>query len=299
MAASDRFDRRRLARELTRVGRASVDESLADADTVAAAGAVRIGVTGPPGAGKSTLIARLAETRLNHRSRIGVLAIDPTSPLSGGSILGDRIRMDEITSNPNLYIRSMPSRHAHDGLADNVTEMLAVMDRYGFDDVILETVGSGQADYTIRTLADTVVLVVVPESGDAVQTMKAGVMEMADIYVVNKADRPGAERMAADIRSVLSFKQSSPDDWQPPVLLTSSQDGDQTALDKAIEAHLEWYRGAADIAAQRRARARYHIESLINRRVDELLADAAPESFDQPVREIYRHLVEQLRLAEI
>lgn len=300
MAALDRLDRRRLARALTRAGRASVDESLADADAVATtAGAVRIGVTGAPGAGKSTLIARLAETRLSRRLRIGVLAIDPTSPLSGGSILGDRIRMDEISANPDLYIRSMPSRHAHDGLADNVTEMLAVMDRHGFDEIILETVGIGQADYTIRTLVDTVILLLVPESGDAVQAMKAGVMEMADIYVVNKADRPGAERVAADIRSILALKQSEPGGWRPPVLLTSNEDGDLTALDKAIEAHLEWYRGAVDIAAHRRARTRYHLESLINRRVDELLDEAGPDAFDQPVREIYCRLVEQLRLAEI
>ena len=299
MALSDRLDRRRLARELTRVGNASVDESLAAAPAAPAAGAVRIGVTGAPGAGKSTLIARLAGERLSRRSRIGVLAIDPTSPLSRGSILGDRIRMDEIAANPNLYIRSMPSRRAHDGLADNVTEMLAVMERHGFDDIILETVGIGQADYAIRILVDTVVLVVVPESGDAVQAMKAGVMEMADIYVVNKADRPGAERVAADIRSILALKQSAPGGWRPPVLLSSREDGDLTALDRAIDGHLAWYRGAADIAAQRRARTRYHIESLINRRIDELLDDAGPELFGRPVREIYRRLAQQLRLAEI
>lgn len=298
MAPPEPLDRRGLARGLTRAGRASVDENLAEAETRAADPAMRIGVTGPPGAGKSTLIAKLAAARLSHRGRIGVLAIDPSSPLSQGSILGDRIRMDEVAANPNIYIRSMPSRHAHDGLADNMTEMLAVMDRHGFDDVILETVGIGQADYTIRTLVDTVILVLVPESGDAVQAMKAGIMEMADIYVVNKADRPGAQRTASDIESVLTLKQTDPGDWRPPVLLTSSKDGDLTALDQAIEAHRDWRRDRIDRAAHRRGRVRYHVESLISRRVEELLEDAGPALLDQSLREIYTDLVRRLRTTD-
>lgn len=298
MATRDRLDRRALARSLTRAGRASVGEAMTAARATAAAPALRIGITGPPGAGKSTLIAKLAETRLRHRERVGVLAIDPTSPLSQGSILGDRIRMDEVAANPNLYIRSMPSRHAHDGLADNMTEMLAVMDRHGFDDVILETVGIGQADYTIRTLVDTVILVVVPESGDAVQAMKAGIMEMADIYVVNKADRPGARRTAADIRSVLTLKQIEPGGWQPPVLLTSNRDPDMAALDQAIAAHTDWHRDRIDVAEHRRSRVRYHIESLISRRVEELLEESGPALLDQPLPEIYDHLVRRLRTTE-
>ena len=213
------LNRRALARQLSQAGSASVADALSDAFDVLeeTESAVRIGVTGPPGAGKSTLIARLAAARLQQPGRVGILAIDPTSPLSKGSILGDRIRMEEIAADPNLYIRSMPSRHAHDGMADNMTEMLAVMERHNFDDIILETVGIGQADYAVRTLVDTVILVVMPESGDTVQAMKAGVMEMADIYVVNKADRPGAKRTVADIQSVLALKDFNSDGWQPPV----------------------------------------------------------------------------------
>ncbi len=212
MTRQELLDRRALARQLSLAGRASVADVLSEADSnfKTEKPAVRIGVTGPPGAGKSTLIARLAASRLQHGERVGVLAIDPTSPLSQGSILGDRIRMDEIADDPNLYIRSMPSRHAHDGMADNITGMLAVLESHNFDNIFLETVGIGQADYSVRTLVDTVILVVVPESGDTVQAMKAGVMEMADVYAVNKADRPGAKRTVTDIQSVLALKEIIP-----------------------------------------------------------------------------------------
>ena len=223
-ASAPALDRRRLGRELTRAGRASVAECLAESAAVPDSDALRIGFTGPPGAGKSTLIARLARTRLARPGRIGVLAVDPSSPISHGSILGDRVRMDEIAGHPRLYIRSVPSRNAHDGLADNIAEMLAVMERHGFDDLILETVGVGQADYTVRSLVDTVVLVVTPESGDAIQAMKAGIQEMADIYVVNKADRPGAQRTLADIRAVLQSRDPGPADWRPPVVAASIEE---------------------------------------------------------------------------
>ena len=206
--------------------------------------------------------------------------------------------MDAIAGNPNLYIRSMPSRHAHDGLADNMTEMLSVMEQSGFDDVVLETVGIGQADYTIRTLVDTVVLVVVPESGDAIQAMKAGIMEMADIYVVNKADRPGAKATAADIQSILDLKSIASVGWRPEVILTSNEEGDLSALDEAIERHLDWTRKTINTTTQRRARMRHHVESLITRRLDELLDDSGPEFLDQSIDLIYDDLVRKLRFSE-
>ena len=288
------FDRRALGRELTRIGRASVRDTLAGFADSGAAPASRIGVTGPPGAGKSTLIARLAEHRLARVPRIGVLAIDPTSPVSQGSILGDRVRMDGVAQNPGLYIRSMPSRYAHDGLSDNVADLMNAMEAFGFDDLIVETVGVGQADYAIRTLVDTVVLVVVPESGDAIQAMKAGILEMADIYVINKADLPGADRAAAEIRSVLGFHRYEASDWRPPVIKTSSRDDDLDALDAAIEAHLAWTRETADLRQRQRARNRYHVQSLINRRLGELMDGTESDLFDRPIREIYEDFVRRL-----
>ena len=183
-----RNPRRALSRALSRIANADVSETLAQQNASTPATLSRIGITGAPGAGKSTLIARLAHLRKGVDRKIAVLAIDPTSPVSQGSILGDRIRMDSIADDPDIFIRSIPSRRAHDGLTDNTADLLNAMEGHGFDEVILESVGVGQAEYTIRTLVDTVVLVLLPESGDAIQAMKAGILEMADIYVVNKAD---------------------------------------------------------------------------------------------------------------
>lgn len=293
-----KFDRRSLARHLTRVSKASVVESLADLGVEPEGAANRIGVTGPPGSGKSTLIAKLLETRILRYSSIGVLAIDPTSPVSGGSILGDRIRMDDVATNPNIYIRSMPSMNAHDGLSNNVSSLLTVMDQYGFDEVFLETVGSGQVDYTIRTLVDTVILVLVPESGDLVQAMKAGVMEMADIYVINKADRPGARKSAANISSVLQHRPTDSTGWKPPVLVTSKENQDLKELDEALEKHRQWRQQTVGGTQQSRARTRYHVESLIHQHVTELLDQTGDEFFDQNLQQIYSNIVKNLKIAK-
>src|SRR5262249_53723903 len=179
------LDRRAVAKALTRCANATVSEALATAsDPANGSFARRIGITGDPGTGEGTLISQLAQRRLATAERLGVLAIDPTSPFSGGAILGDRVRMDAVLQDERVFIRSFASRSAHGGLTDNVSDLLAVMDRHAFDEVILETVGVGQTEYTVRVLVDTVVLVLIPESGDQIQAMKAGLMETADIYVV-------------------------------------------------------------------------------------------------------------------
>ncbi|MDP6376146.1 MAG: GTP-binding protein [Pseudomonadales bacterium] len=287
-------NRRALSRALTRASRASVADCLAAVASSPHDPATRIGITGPPGAGKSTLIARLAATRLEARARMAVLAIDPTSPISRGSILGDRIRMDTVAEHPGLYIRSIPSRNAHDGLADNICEMLMVLDKHGFDEVILETVGVGQADYEIRNLVDTVVLVLVPESGDAVQAMKAGILETADIYVVNKCDCAGAEQMLHDIRSVVDYRHVEPGEWRPPVLSASITDDSIAELDEAINAHSLWRDDHNDADLHRRARLRYHVESLMSRRVAELFDEARSDLLQRPIREVYAELARKL-----
>lgn len=270
MSEMSRNPRRALSRALSRIANADVGETLAQATPATGSALIRIGVTGPPGAGKSTLIARLAKLRKGSRRKIAVLAIDPTSPVSQGSILGDRIRMDSIADDPDIFIRSVPSRRAHDGLTDNTADLLNAMEGHGFDEVILESVGVGQAEYSIRTLVDTVVLVLLPESGDAIQAMKAGILEMADIYVVNKADLPGAELMAAEIEMVA--QRQSADGWTPPVIRTTRNDPDGFAkLDAAIASHAEWRVTHTNVDNIRRARARYQAQGLIARRVDEIL----------------------------
>ena len=261
------LDRHALGRRLSRLANASAADLLHRQIAHApAAPARRIGLTGPPGAGKSTLAGHLALHRMRGQ-RLGVLAIDPSSPRTGGAILGDRIRMDELAGSSELYIRSIGSRSAHDGLSDNLPEMLDTMDEFGFDEVLLETVGVGQAEYAARAQVDTLVLVLLPESGDIVQAMKAGIMEMADIFVVNKADLPGAQKMATDIQRIAALARHPQGEWRAPVLLVSaSQPATVAALSECIDRHQAWLAESDQRAALLQARARYRLKRLIERR---------------------------------
>jgi len=167
----------------------------------------RIGITGPPGAGKSTLVAALVAAYRARGETVAVVAVDPTSPYTGGALLGDRIRLGEATLDPGVFMRSMATRGSLGGLARTTREAVDLMDAFGFDRVLIETVGVGQTELDIAATADTVAVVLVPESGDAVQAMKAGLMEIADIFIINKADRPGAERLAREVQTMLHLRQ--------------------------------------------------------------------------------------------
>jgi LAO/AO transport system kinase len=274
------IDRRRLGKALSRIADAGVAQALANIGDHA--GRVRrIGVTGPPGAGKSTLISRLARRRLDGGATVGVVAVDPSSPYTQGAILGDRIRMEHVAEDPRLFIRSLASRGAHDGLADNIADILATLEGFAFDEVILETVGVGQAEYSARTLVDTLVLVLMPQAGDQIQAMKAGMLETADIYVVNKADLPGADKTASEIRGVVALRRRVDAAWEPPVILTGARDADGLAeLDQAVTRHLAFARDTTDPVETRRRRTEYHLKSLVQRRVAEILA-ASPDLVDR------------------
>jgi LAO/AO transport system kinase len=169
----------------------------------------RIGITGPPGAGKSTLIERLVAGYRAAGLTVGVLAVDPSSPFTGGALLGDRIRMERATLDPGVFIRSMASRGSLGGMATTTGEVADVMDAFGFDRIIIETVGVGQSELDVIRVADTTVVVLVPESGDGIQVMKAGLMEIADVFVVNKADRPGADRLRQELEVALGVRTGS------------------------------------------------------------------------------------------
>jgi LAO/AO transport system kinase len=169
----------------------------------------RIGITGPPGAGKSTITTLLARSMRADGFRVGIVAVDPTSPFTGGALLGDRIRMEEIALDPGVFIRSMATRGSLGGLASATREVADVLDAFGCERILIETVGVGQSELDVARAADTSVVVLVPESGDAIQTLKAGVMEIADIFVVNKADRPGADRLRTDIELMLGMRMGS------------------------------------------------------------------------------------------
>ncbi|HSL72243.1 MAG TPA: methylmalonyl Co-A mutase-associated GTPase MeaB [Longimicrobiales bacterium] len=164
----------------------------------------RIGITGPPGAGKSTLSAALIRVYRARGERVGVVAVDPTSPFTGGALLGDRIRMSDVSLDEGVFIRSMASRGSLGGLAITTKEVADVMDAFGFDRVLIETVGVGQAELDVAGAADSTVVVLVPESGDSIQAMKAGLMEAADLFVINKSDRPGADRITREIQLMLT-----------------------------------------------------------------------------------------------
>src|SRR5436309_2025769 len=210
-----------------------------------------VGVTGPPGAGKSTLTDRLTAHLRAAERRIGIVAVDPSSPFSGGAVLGDRIRMQAHFLDPGVFIRSLASRGSHGGVARATRDVIRRFDAFGMDRILVETVGVGQTELDVMRLADTTVVVLVPEAGDAVQVMKAGLLEIADIFLVNKADRDGAERMRSELAQMLHLRPAAA--WSIPVLLTqAATDGGTAAVLDALEQHRAFL--AADPERARRAR---------------------------------------------
>jgi LAO/AO transport system kinase len=280
-------ERRRLSRLLSRLANATVSEALAAAAAETST-CRRVGVTGAPGAGKSSLLAKLAPHRLRGEDDLAIIAIDPTSPISGGAILGDRIRMQDLATDPHIYIRSLASRGSTDGLADNLSDILAAIDGFAFAEVVIETVGVGQVEYAIRGLVDTLVLVLTPGAGDQVQAMKSGILETADIYVINKADMPGARQMMADLATVLKQRVRGPADWPPVILQTAMNDAESfVRLSTEIDRHQAWMAAAGrrtDVDGERRRR---HVASLIGRRVEEILKALPKEALQLPISGLF------------
>ncbi len=280
----------------------------------------RVGITGPPGAGKSSLVTAMARAGAGRGEQVGIVAVDPTSPYSGGALLGDRIRMNDLALDPRIFIRSMASRGSLGGLATTTTEVLDVMEAAGFDRLLVETVGVGQTELEIAGTADTVVVVLVPESGDGIQAMKAGLMEIADLFVVNKSDRPGADRLVRELRTALHYRAgqgraapvpahhgvdlrrlgtetaeeasttaddapSEPQGWTPPVLQTVAHAGEGVdELLQTLEEHRGWLISSGELERRRQARTTIRIRDVmereLKRRVRRLLSD--PDSLPSP-----------------
>ena len=262
----------------------------------------RIGMTGPPGAGKSTITALLVKSFREAGLKVGVIAVDPTSPFTGGALLGDRVRMESVALDPGVFIRSMATRGSLGGLAEATREVADVLDAFGFDRLLIETVGVGQSELDVARTADSTVLVLVPESGDSIQTLKAGVMEVADLFVVNKADRPGADRLRNDVELMLGLRKGvsygnapahhgvdlkrmnparaareaaraeEPAEWTPPVLsaIAVKQEGIDTII-AALDRHFAYLERSGTLRTRRLERMRERVRNVVERKVSDRL----------------------------
>ena len=270
--------------------------------------AQRIGITGPPGAGKSTLTEQLVRAYRERGLKVAVIAVDPTSPFTGGALLGDRIRMESVSLDPGVFIRSMATRGAQGGLATTTEEVADVLEAFGFDRIVIETVGVGQTELDVAATAETTVLVLVPESGDGIQTLKAGVMEIAELYVINKSDRPGADKLRQEIEVMLGIRKGNAfahitphhkasdgltvgrsdrkrlqsdgqtvrqsDDWGAPVLMTIATKGEGIAeLVTALDQHHEHLERSGKLVERRKHRLATRTRAVVNRAIRQWVWD--------------------------
>ena len=252
-----------------------------------------IGVTGAPGAGKSTLVTHLVRELRRRERKIGVIAVDPTSPFSGGAILGDRIRMMELSGDPNVFIRSMASRGSLGGLAASTRDVVRAMDAAGYDPIIIETVGTGQAEVEVMRAAQTVLVVVAPGMGDDIQAIKAGILEIADIFVVSKADKPGADQTVAELAMVLSLdpgRKKAP--WRIPVLKTAAiKDQGIPQVVDALQHHYEYLVESGMLASRAQRQVDSELQALVVHAVMKALKVQVSE-------EEWQRLVEDIRIRE-
>ena len=256
----------------------------------------RVGITGPPGAGKSTLTEQLVRAYRERGLKVAVIAVDPTSPFTGGALLGDRIRMESVSLDPGVFIRSMATRGAQGGLATTTEEVADVLEAFGFDRILIETVGVGQTELDVAATAETTVLVLVPESGDGIQTLKAGVMEIAELYVINKSDRPGADKLKQEVEVMLAIRRGNAfahitphhnpraakggggggggDLWEPPVLTTVASKGEGIGnLISALDGHHAYLESSGKLAERRKRRLAARTRAVVHRAIRQWVWD--------------------------
>ncbi len=261
-------DRSRLARAITLVESTRPDDREAAQRLLMdvlphAGGAHRVGVSGVPGVGKSTFIEALGMRLIDAGQRVAVLAVDPSSSRFGGSILGDKTRMERLARAPTAFIRPTPSQTALGGVGRRTREAILVAEAWGAEVVLVETVGVGQSEVDVAGLADTTLVLLAPGMGDGIQAAKAGILEIGDVYVVNKADRDGATQLARDLRGMLALAQRADGAWRPPIVKTVAVKGDGLdALVEAIDRHHDWAEESGELAGRRLRRARDEIEAI-------------------------------------
>jgi LAO/AO transport system kinase len=283
-------DRRALARVVTLIENGAPDARRILAQLHAHGGRAHVvGMTGSPGAGKSTLVTALARELRRREQRIGIVAVDPTSPFTGGALLGDRIRMMELAGDPNVFIRSMASRGSLGGLASSTRDVVRALDAAGFDTIVVETVGAGQAEVEIVRAAQSVVVVTVPGMGDDIQAIKAGILEIADIFVVNKADRPGADQTAAELRMLLSLDEHRKEHaWKVPIVKTvaASSEGVPELADK-LAAHLDYLKQSGQLTVRGEQQARSEMLALLHQALlAKIESTVGPDDWQRLVEEV-------------
>lgn len=262
--------------------------------------AYHVGITGPPGAGKSTLVNAISKKLLMKNRKIGIIAVDPTSPFSGGALLGDRVRMTDLALHKNIFIRSMASRGSLGGLAQATKDAALVLDAAGMDYILIETIGVGQVELDIAQVCDTTVVVLVPESGDSIQAMKAGLLEIADIMVVNKGDREGCERLVTELKFAFEMREKK-GSWHYPILkTTATKDEGIEGLVSAVEAHASHLMETGNLEKERKSKLLLRVHELITHNIRSHLRESfiREDELVALVDRIYKRQLSPYRVAE-
>ena len=262
--------------------------------------AYRIGITGPPGAGKSTITNFLTKLYRSQDKKVGIIAVDPTSPFTGGALLGDRIRMSELVHDQGVFVRSMATRGSLGGLSKKAIDAADVLDAAGYDIIIFETVGVGQSELDIVEAADTTIVVLVPESGDTVQAMKAGLMEIADFFVLNKSDRPAAQQAVTALKTILSLRDHDSDSWMPGIIkaIATENIGINEIADE-VEKHQQYLIKSGKFIKRRESRAKVRIKEIVEENIRrELWGDKRENSLNSSLEKVVLGNLSPYHIAE-
>ena len=294
-------DRRALARVISKIERGDPETHEIVAGIYPKTGAaLSVGFTGPPGVGKSSIMAKLIELYRTEGKRVGVISVDPSSPFSKGAILGDRIRLSDHFLDPGVFIRSMGSRGHLGGLAGASRLAALAMEASGTDVVLYETVGVGQGEVEVASAADTVVLALQPGAGDAVQALKAGVMEIADVFCINKADQPQAKGAASEVRSILDIGQElDPQPWFPPIIMTRGDTGEGVVeLKETIEKHRSYLEESGKLGERRRASLKEFVISWAKERLEEEIQERLSREDNELMEKVYGRELDPISASE-
>lgn len=261
--------------------------------------AYRVGITGPPGAGKSTLTNQITKHLLSLGKTVAIIAVDPTSPFSGGALLGDRVRMNDIGLSDKVYIRSLATRGSLGGISKKTIDIADILDASGFDYIIFETVGVGQSELDIAKIANTTIVTLVPESGDSIQAMKAGLMEIADMFILNKCDRPGADKAFISLQTTLQLRCFSKDDWQPPILKTKAvlNEGITEVVQKLLE-HREFCKKNMSCVKKRKDYFKERVINIIELILKKDILEGNMENIELSIDEVISGQLSPYALAE-